>query len=117
MTGHRFIGGQHEFFNDPVCNTARPSRHAGHLAKFIKLNHRLRQVEVNGAARHAFFIENQRQFAHQFETRNQRLIALALHRISFQQQMHIGVSHAFSATDHAASKSLGYHVATMIDLQ
>src|SRR5258708_14139523 len=43
------IGGQHEFFNEPLRNVAFAARDVRHALLFVELDHRFGKIEVDGA--------------------------------------------------------------------
>ena len=66
---HGFVRRQHELFDQAVRDVARAARDAGHLAKLVEFDQRLRHIEIDGAAPDAFLVQDQRQFTHQLESR------------------------------------------------
>ncbi len=117
VRGHRFIGGQHELFDDAVGDVARGTADAGHGAPFVELDQRLGHVEIDRAAAHALAIHQQRQFPHQLEALDQRLVALALGGIAFEHKMNIGVSHPLDAADHAGGELLRHGFTASVDFE
>ena len=61
------------------------ARHADHLAEFVELEQRLRQIEIDGPAPDALAVQHQRQLTHHLEARHQRRVTLAQCRIAFEQ--------------------------------
>ncbi len=98
---HRFVGGEHEFFDHAMGKVPLRARDAHHAARLVKLNQRLGQVEINRASLHALAIEDQRELFHQLEVWNQRRISLASRRLPRQDVAHSRVSHALGAADDA----------------
>ena len=61
---HRAVRRQHELFNQPVRNVALAPHNVRHPLLFIKLNHRLRQIEIDRAMFIAPLVEQQSQLFH-----------------------------------------------------
>src|SRR5580698_10032971 len=114
---HGFIRREHEFLDQPVRDVARATGDAGHFAKFVEFDQRLRHVEIDGAAPDALLVQHQRQFPHQFEARDERRVSLAESGVAFQQGMHGGVSHPFHAANDSPAKLLRDDIAAPVNLQ
>ena len=71
MSGDGFIRRQHELFDNAMRDVAFGARDPDHLARKSNSMLRFGHIEIDGAALGAFAIENQREFAHQFETAGQ----------------------------------------------
>src|SRR5579859_3883084 len=98
---HSFIGGEHEFLNKAVRDISFGSGDSDHAAVLVKLDFRLRQIEVNGAALVATAVQDLRQLFHQLEMLDERLVTLARRRITRQNIPHGGIGHALGATNDA----------------
>ena len=95
----------------------RRARDTGHGAPFVKLDQRLRQIEIDGPAPLPFAIQNQRQLTHHFETRDQTGVALTQPGVSFEQQVDIGIGHGLDAADHTSREFLRHQVASMVEFE
>ena len=67
LARHRFVGGDHEFLNDPVGDIALGADDIFRHALQVENDLGLRQIEVEIAARFAGGVNRQRQLFHQFE--------------------------------------------------
>ncbi len=117
VAGHGFVGGQHELLDDSVRDVPGAPYHSHHLAEFVELDERLRQIEVDGAATHALPVEDERQFLHGLEARSHVRIFRAQCRIPFEDRVHLGVGHAVSASNDATNELLADDVAVMVDFE
>ena len=50
IAGHGLVGGQHELLDDAMGDVAFRAGDAAHQAVLVELDHRLRQIEIDGAA-------------------------------------------------------------------
>ncbi len=118
MRRHGFIGRQHELLDQPVRDVARAARDAGHLAKLVEFDQRLRHIEIDGAALDALAVQHQRQFAHQFEARTPaaRSARASAASPSSSAWTLVYVIRSDAAND-AAPKLLRDDVAALIDLE
>src|SRR5690606_33086786 len=77
-TRHRFVGGQHEYFDDAVGHQAWRSLDARHFTRFVKEHLSFGEVEINGTTLYPFAIQYKREFLHQLEALHKRDITLTL---------------------------------------
>ena len=101
IAGDALIGRQHELLDDAVRDVAFGARDALHQSVLVKFDHRLRQIKIDGAAAHPLAIQHHRQLAHQLKNIHQLVIALAQTDVSFEDEVHVGVGHAFRRADDA----------------
>ncbi len=99
ISGHRFVGGQHELLDKAVCDVALRAGDAGHAPELVELDERLRQVEVDGTALLAPLVQDERQLFHQLEILHKVGVALAGSRLARQNVAHRRVGHALGAAD------------------
>ena len=67
VLGHRFIGRQHAFFNNGLCQAAFALDECHRMTIFIELYLYLRQVKVDGAAAVALSFQSPTQFRQGFQ--------------------------------------------------
>src|ERR1019366_750133 len=116
IAGHALICRQHKLLDDAVGNIALGARDPLHQSVLVKFNHRLRQIEINGAATHPLAIEHHRQLAHQLKDIDQLVIALAQTNVSFEDEIHVGVGHAFGRADDALVQGVANNLTLWVDL-
>ena len=116
IAGDALIGRQHELLDDAVCNIALGARDPLHQSVLVKFDHRLRQIKINGAATHPLAIQHHRQLAHQLKDIHQLVIALAQPGVSFEDEIHVGVGHAFRRADDALVQGVADNLALGVDL-
>src|SRR6185437_761311 len=75
-----------------------------HEAELVKFNHRLGQVEVNGAAFGALAVEDLGKLIHQLKVDDHVWILAAQDGVAFNDGVHVCVRHAVSGADDAFSK-------------
>ena len=86
-----------------------------HQAEFVEFDDGLGEIEVDRSAALALAVENLLQFAHQFERRDQRGVAVALRFVTFDDRVDRGVGHAFGGTDHAFAEFVADDLAAVVD--
>ena len=91
-------------------------RDALHQPVLVELDHRLRQIEINGAAAHALAVQNHRQLAHQLEEVHQPVVSLAQRGVAFEDEVHVGVGHALGRADDALVQRVAEDLALVVDL-
>ncbi len=116
MLRHALVRGQHELFNQPVRDITLRARNALHQSRLVKLDHRFRQIEIDGSPPLALTLQNQSQIPHQLEAGDQRRVALAQSRVAFEHGIHRGIRHALSRADHALTQLIAHDFTAMIDL-
>ena len=116
IAGDALVGRQHELLDDAVGDVALRARDAGHQAVLVELDHRLGQIEVDGAAAHALAVEDQRQLAHQLEDVDQPAVVLAQRGIAFEDEVDVGIGHALGGADDALAQRVADDLALVVDL-
>ena len=116
IRGHALVGRKHEFFNQAMRDVALRAGDALHQSEFVELDHRLGQIEIDGAAALALAVQDQGQVAHPLEPGHQLAVALARAGVAFEHQVHVGVGHALGGTNHAFAQFVAENFALMIDL-
>jgi len=67
MTGDRFIGGEHELFNNSVRDVSFGASNSGHLAFHIEHDVRLGHIKIDGASFGALAVQDKCKLSHQLE--------------------------------------------------
>ncbi len=102
VLGHRLIGGQHEFLDDPMGQVAFLLDDLGGLALHVEDHFGLGKIEIDAAAIHPAPPQNLAQLLHGLEIRGQSCVPLGQRRRrTAKQGVHIRVGHALIAADHA----------------
>ena len=113
---YRFIGDQHEIFDDLRCNIPLVRLNLDRFSLVIKHNLRLRKIKIDRAALHTFFAQNRGQFLHQFKHRNQFFILSDFIFIMiFQNLFYTGITHAAVYFDHGLCNRVIDHISFCID--
>ena len=112
---HRLVCRQHELFNQPVRPVPGSPRHPRHRALLVKLDRRLRQIEVNRPPPHPLFIQNLRQPLHRLEVRHQLCVLHPCRRISFQHRRDCRVGHAPRRPNHPFADLIPCDLAAPVD--
>ena len=71
IRGHALVGREHELLDQAMRDVALRAGDALHQSEFVELDHRLGQIEIDGAAALALAVQDQRQIAHPLEPGHQ----------------------------------------------
>jgi len=113
---YRFIGDQHEIFDDLRCNIPLVRLNLDRFSLVIEHDLRLRKIKIDRAALHTFFAQNRSQFLHQFKHRNQFFILSDFIFIMiFKDFFHTGITHAAVDFDHGLCDRVIDHISLRID--
>src|SRR5262249_48320027 len=116
VRGNGFIGSQHELLDQPVRPVSLRGSNALHQPKVIELDHRLRQVEIDGPALDPFAVENLRQLVHQIEIARQRGKLAACRPVTLDDGIDVRVGHALRRADYPFPQVISHHLALGVDL-
>src|SRR5205823_13044609 len=93
----------------------RAAGDACHCPEAVKLDQRLRKIEINGAAAISFACENPGQMAHELEALGEGSVALPQRLIAFEHRIHVGIRHSLGTPDYAAAELVRYGFALPVD--
>ena len=96
------IRGQHEFLDQAVRDVALAADDADHLPVGIEFNHRLGQIEIDGAEPRAPRVQNHGEVAHGAEIFGEMRVLRGRGRVILKHGVHRGVRHALGRANHAA---------------